>query len=194
MRRATTLHDQNHTNFSESRSLLIAGADGHIHFAGPPAQICLDKHFGIEASRAQLPPELRHWLRHTAEKKGPPYLRRTDETLLQVTVVQEDANGAVCLVLEEVPVGQESAAVAQPSLTDRELEVLSWVRLGKSNQEIARLLNLRANTVKKHLQNIYVKLGVNNRTAAAGFTAEQQSVAARTQSPEAAASKASQIR
>ena len=62
-----------------------------------------------------------------------------------------------------------SPTAGQRSLTSREEEVLSWVRRGKSNQEIALILNVGVNTVKKHLQNIYVKLGVNNRTAAAGF-------------------------
>jgi NarL family two-component system response regulator LiaR len=52
-------------------------------------------------------------------------------------------------------------------LSDREQEVLKLIAQGKTNQEIAAELLLSANTVKYHLQNIYRKLQVNNRTEAA---------------------------
>jgi DNA-binding CsgD family transcriptional regulator len=51
-------------------------------------------------------------------------------------------------------------------LTAREREVLAWVARGKTNAEIARLLWLAPSTVRKHLENVYAKLGVNTRTAA----------------------------
>lgn len=51
-------------------------------------------------------------------------------------------------------------------LTAREQEVLSWVARGKTNGEIARLLQVAPSTVRKHLENVYVKMGVHNRTAA----------------------------
>lgn len=52
-------------------------------------------------------------------------------------------------------------------LTPRERQVLHWVRNGKSNKEIARLLGISPLTVKNHVQRILVKLKVNNRTQAA---------------------------
>jgi DNA-binding CsgD family transcriptional regulator len=51
-------------------------------------------------------------------------------------------------------------------LTAREQEVLAWVARGKTNAEIARLLWLSPATVRKHLENVYAKLGVSTRTAA----------------------------
>jgi DNA-binding CsgD family transcriptional regulator len=51
-------------------------------------------------------------------------------------------------------------------LTAREAEILQWVALGKTNQEIAALLVVSTHTVRKHLENIYAKLGVHTRTAA----------------------------
>jgi DNA-binding CsgD family transcriptional regulator len=51
-------------------------------------------------------------------------------------------------------------------LTAREREVLVWVARGKTNAEIARLLWLAPSTVRKHLENVYAKLGVSTRTAA----------------------------
>jgi DNA-binding CsgD family transcriptional regulator len=51
-------------------------------------------------------------------------------------------------------------------LTPREHEVMSLVAEGRMNQEIAQLLWLSPNTVRKHLENVFEKLGVTNRTAA----------------------------
>lgn len=51
-------------------------------------------------------------------------------------------------------------------LTAREREVLSWVAQGKTNPQIAEVLWVSPATVRKHLENVYDKLGVNTRTAA----------------------------
>jgi DNA-binding NarL/FixJ family response regulator len=50
--------------------------------------------------------------------------------------------------------------------SEREIEVLRAVALGKSNKEIGELLNITTNTVQVHLRNIFGKLGVNDRTEA----------------------------
>jgi DNA-binding CsgD family transcriptional regulator len=52
-------------------------------------------------------------------------------------------------------------------LTDREAEILQLVARGKTNREIAALLVVSDHTVRKHLENVYDKLGVHTRTAAA---------------------------
>jgi DNA-binding CsgD family transcriptional regulator len=54
-------------------------------------------------------------------------------------------------------------------LTSREREVLGWLARGKSNAQIGTILGISAATVGKHLEHIYPKLGVENRTAAASF-------------------------
>jgi DNA-binding CsgD family transcriptional regulator len=51
-------------------------------------------------------------------------------------------------------------------LSDRECEIVGWVARGKTNIEIAELLWIAPTTVRKHLENVYSKLGVHNRTAA----------------------------
>lgn len=49
------------------------------------------------------------------------------------------------------------------SLTSREVEVISAIRAGSSNREIAAKLSISEETVKRHLSNIYAKLGVSSR-------------------------------
>lgn len=51
-------------------------------------------------------------------------------------------------------------------VTPRETEVLGWLAAGKTDREIASLLGCSHRTVHKHLQHLYVKLGVETRTAA----------------------------
>lgn len=52
---------------------------------------------------------------------------------------------------------------AMSRLTAREREVLHWVADGRSNAAIALLLGIRPGTVKRHLENLYAKLGVDGR-------------------------------
>jgi DNA-binding CsgD family transcriptional regulator len=54
-------------------------------------------------------------------------------------------------------------------LTPREREILERVALGKANDEIAHELGIASATVAKHLEHVYEKVGVRNRTAAAGL-------------------------
>ena len=52
------------------------------------------------------------------------------------------------------------------ALTPRECEVVRWLAHGKTDAEIAALLGTSPRTVHKHLEHVYVKLGVETRTAA----------------------------
>ncbi|QQO13216.1 response regulator [Bradyrhizobium diazoefficiens] len=67
--------------------------------------------------------------------------------------------------------GAETPAAfsSELGLTTREGEVLSWLSKGKTNRDIAQILGLSPRTVDKHLEQIYSKLGVENRTAAAAI-------------------------
>ena len=63
----------------------------------------------------------------------------------------------------------DCAAATAPGvghITPREYEVLSWVASGKTDADIAALLAISRRTVHKHLEHIYIKLGVETRTAA----------------------------
>ncbi len=52
-------------------------------------------------------------------------------------------------------------------LTQREAEVLLWISRGKSNRDIGEILNISPRTINKHLERVFVKLGVENRASAA---------------------------
>jgi DNA-binding CsgD family transcriptional regulator len=61
-----------------------------------------------------------------------------------------------------------------PALTAREREVLDLVADGRANAEIAGRLWVSPGTVRKHLENVFAKLGVHTRTAAAAVVRDQR--------------------
>jgi DNA-binding NarL/FixJ family response regulator len=68
---------------------------------------------------------------------------------------------------------QNNSGVVTPSglsedekLSSREVEILNWVKAGKTNSEVAHILCISSYTVKNHLQHIYKKLDVYNRLQA----------------------------
>jgi DNA-binding NarL/FixJ family response regulator len=69
-----------------------------------------------------------------------------------------------------------AASADSHGLSPRELEVLRLVAAGKSNREIATALVVSEHTVARHVQNIFTKLRVSSRTAAAAFAYEHQLV------------------
>ncbi|MDO9271486.1 MAG: transcriptional regulator EpsA [Rugosibacter sp.] len=65
--------------------------------------------------------------------------------------------------------GDATASVSPETLlSGREIQVLQWVKNGKTNQEIGQILNISPLTVKNHVQKILRKLNVSNRAQAVG--------------------------
>ncbi|MBL8163758.1 MAG: response regulator transcription factor, partial [Anaerolineae bacterium] len=82
----------------------------------------------------------------------------------QLGYVLLDELGA--LLASTAPASRQSKAALPDALSEREIEVLRLVAQGLSNSEIAERLVVTTGTVKKHLNNIYGKLGVERRTQA----------------------------
>lgn len=76
------------------------------------------------------------------------------------------------LVDQERP-SEESLLREGFGLTERESEVLLWLARGKGNAEIAIILGVSPRTVNKHLEQVFRKLSVENRTSAAVMALKQ---------------------
>jgi HD-GYP domain-containing protein (c-di-GMP phosphodiesterase class II) len=97
-----------------------------------------------------------------------------------VTVKTEVSAGrldgdAASLVLEAAGVEQRAPRGANPGgLTDREVEVLSLVARGHTNRQVGEQLFISTKTVGRHVENIYAKIGVSTRAAAALYAMEHR--------------------
>ncbi|HEY3652685.1 MAG TPA: LuxR C-terminal-related transcriptional regulator [Streptosporangiaceae bacterium] len=80
--------------------------------------------------------------------------------------------GAAADLARLAKISQTAEAGAAGGLTARELQVLALAAAGKSNRAIATELFLSEKTVERHLSNIFTKLGVGSRTAAAAYAFE----------------------
>jgi DNA-binding CsgD family transcriptional regulator len=76
------------------------------------------------------------------------------------------------ILLDERPLEVAMGTLRGVGLTDREVAVVRLLGGGASNGEIARQLSLSTWTVKRHLANIYAKLGVSSRVRVAALALE----------------------
>lgn len=86
---------------------------------------------------------------------------------LHIRFSKGERSGDLLLILDEIRHPEPTAKpIAQFSLTPRECDVLNWLAKGKTNRDIADIIGISSRTVNKHLEHIFVKLGVETRSAA----------------------------
>jgi DNA-binding response OmpR family regulator/DNA-binding CsgD family transcriptional regulator len=138
------------------RFLLATTEAGRLIWCTPQAEKRLsDAVPGFSTANFLLPRTLR--LESAGRQLNFTFLSRTgpDEYLYRLT----ESGG-----------GQEEAFIRDYlSLTTREAEVLIWIARGKSNRDISDILGISPRTVNKHLEQIFTKLGVENRASAAAL-------------------------
>ncbi len=158
-------------------SIAVRVSDGRLLWQTPLARELLQAYYGSAGPLAPAP--VADWLRrHLAlalQQVEPPRLtaelgaRRLCFRLHQ-QIGQDEEGGDWLIVMREV---SDAAVIESMSLafklTAREAEVLYWVAKGKINRDVADILGASPATVKKHLERILAKLGVETRTAAAAM-------------------------
>jgi DNA-binding CsgD family transcriptional regulator len=153
---------------STSRVALVeTGPDGAAKRGLASAQPMLDQFFRHErrTSRRGLPVALIEWMR---QRGKPVFVARRENQRLIVRYFSRrqgaDAGGLV--LFEERSDPGAALGLQAKGLTRREIEVLLEVEKGLTTGEVAAALFISPRTAKKHLENIYGKLGVRNRTSA----------------------------
>jgi DNA-binding CsgD family transcriptional regulator len=149
--------------------MIVAGENGQIRCAGTLSACWLRKYFPETDSLDELPIPLCNWL-FERKRRPHPYTIEKNGDRLSITIIDYCSKGPYCLILEEYRAPEWLSPPDEHTLTQREYEILSWAAQGKANWMIAKILNISPGTVRKHLQNVYRKLGVENRTAAALHT------------------------
>jgi DNA-binding response OmpR family regulator len=154
------------------RFLLAADREGRVLWATPQATRLIEQASG--ASSVLLPRAVTQWLRGCAD--NPLTARQASLTAafradgghrLQVSYIgQVGPNEQLVRLVAEQSNSDEILLRERLSLTSREAEVLLWLSRGKSNRDIAEILGLSPRTVNKHLEQMFEKLGVENRASA----------------------------
>ncbi|MEO7390729.1 MAG: response regulator transcription factor [Ramlibacter sp.] len=158
-------------------SITVRASDGKLMWQTPLARELLMAYYGTRAPHA--PEAVTAWLqRHLKEAEQqvePPRLtaqlgaRRLTFRLHQQTGDSEGGGDWLIVMREESDAQVIEAMSLSLKLTAREAEVLYWVVKGKINRDIADIIGASPATVKKHLERVFAKLGVETRTAAAGM-------------------------
>ena len=154
------------------RFLLAADRAGRVLWSTPQATRLIELASGT--SSGALPPAVTQWLRACAD--NPLTARQASLTTafhpdgqhrLQVTYIGQVGPDEQLLRLVAEQSGSDEILLRERlALTTREAEVLLWLSRGKSNRDIAEILGLSPRTINKHLEQMFEKLGVENRASA----------------------------
>lgn len=159
-------------------TMAIHIGSGRAVWQTPLARKLLQDYFGEAlpgASSGEVPRQLLNWLQ---AQSGVAALGQPPKPLalvsgakqLIVNLQERTSDEDWLIVMREVSDTAVVEAMMQSfRLTLREAEVLYWVVKGKTNRDIGDILGSSPATVKKHLEHVYEKLGVETRTAAAGL-------------------------
>ncbi len=157
-------------------AVAVVSRDGRYLWLTPHAHKALQKVFAGPARPGEpLPSGLRDWLLANVgepalpERESQPFVPHDSGSRLRVHFLGGMSGGQYLLLVEEGRIDGGSPLIASYHLTGREVEVLMWVAKGKTNRDIGDILRMSPRTVNKHLEHIYVKLGVETRTAAAAL-------------------------
>jgi DNA-binding response OmpR family regulator len=157
------------------RFLLAVNGQGKLMWATPQAQKLLSTVLAADTDDGLLlPPAMQQWLGQVQKLKAGSKASAmasfpNDDQLRLQYMGKLGANEFLLRLAKDSSTDTPAEFSSALGLTSREGEVLSWLSKGKTNRDIAQILGLSPRTVDKHLEQIYSKLGVENRTAAAAI-------------------------
>lgn len=153
------------------RHLLACDAGGGLRWMTPQASRLIHDAVGAGADLGFITRQLADWLAGGEPSASPDAILPITENgkkLFQLAFLEKTgASEYLFRVTPANPVSDDEALRKEFPLTAREAEVLAWIAKGKTNRDIGDILGLSTRTVNKHLETIYVKLGVENRASAA---------------------------
>lgn len=139
----------------------------------PLATSMLERLFpGWNAMAGHLPEELAVPLKRllTGDPAMDQITLMRGDTRLDCTVLRRVDRDEWLFRLQEKRAGDQERVLAERhGLTSREAQVLLWISCGKQNREVGEILDISPRTVSKHLEQIFQKIGVENRASAAGI-------------------------
>ncbi|WP_411034286.1 response regulator [Shinella sp. BYT-45] len=151
------------------RHLLAVSGEGKIRWSTPQATRLVNAATGSDEGLDAIGVHVRAWMKaRGGARDGTFTIRQAGQASLQLSFLGTiGADEYLFRLTAENRLSEDGVLRQHFALTPREAEVLLWIAKGKSNRDIGEILGLSARTVTKHLEQIYVKLGVENRASAA---------------------------
>ncbi|OWV93717.1 LuxR family transcriptional regulator [Rhizobium sp. R72] len=152
------------------RHLLAVKGDGDIHWSTPQATRLVNAAMDRDDAMDTVVSKIAEWMktRPASARDGAISLSHAGKDVLQLAFLGAIGADEYLFRLTANNARADDEVLRRHfSLTQRESEVLLWIAKGKANRDIGEILGLSARTVNKHLEQIYVKLGVENRASAA---------------------------
>jgi DNA-binding response OmpR family regulator/DNA-binding CsgD family transcriptional regulator len=158
------------------RFLLSVTPEGNLRWSTPQA-VRLLRQISPEAQETdfRLPAEIIDWMARAAEggTESATHIWSLGERKVELAYLGQVRAGERLLRVTQVEPRQDVERLRRHfALTGREAEVLLWIARGKSNKDISTVLGISPRTVNKHLEQIFEKLGVENRASAAALTVQ----------------------
>lgn len=162
-------------------AIAITPQNGKIVWQTPLAREWMQRYFTshFAENQPQTPAQLFSWIQDVAsggedqEKIPPLTIIQARGRLVFIPADIKDEEQWIILLREESDASQIEALMTIFKLTARESEVLYWATKGKTSRDIGDILGASPRTVNKHLEHVFVKLGVETRTAAAALAASK---------------------
>jgi DNA-binding response OmpR family regulator/DNA-binding CsgD family transcriptional regulator len=150
--------------------LFAVNAQGEVQWATPQVRQRLHLcGYGQAEDLTALSSELAEWLAHKPEPGHHFSPARAGAKGPAVEYLASVSEQEILLRLSDRQQGSDATERLKETfgLTGREADVMLWIANGKTNREIGQILDMSPRTVNKHLEQVFRKLGVENRTAAA---------------------------
>ena len=155
-----------------SRGLAVICAAGEIIFINDIAEKLLQTYF-VDCVPHRLPEALQRHIKSQAAgmagkdyyKPAEPYRAKHEHSELKIRLTVDNQARQLTLIFEE-EVERTKGDFCCLGLTARESEVLFWISAGKTDEEIGHICSISRRTAQKHVENIFVKLGVETRISA----------------------------
>ncbi|HRH40536.1 MAG TPA: helix-turn-helix transcriptional regulator [Pyrinomonadaceae bacterium] len=158
---------------AEKNAIIVLSRHGRTILATNYANKLLEKYYADEKPLIDCLPESLRRVVDQLNNLGqtgdfsmqPVFIIKGKDGELHIKIVTDSINGEQLILLDEKP-SLTPSDLEPLGLTKREAEVLYWAGLGKGDFEIAALCGISIRTVQKHNEQIFRKMGVENRTAA----------------------------
>ncbi len=179
-RNALALERASRAGDAQGGGTVVILNEGEVLYCSPRAREVVNRFFG-PILNDRLPDELIRWVKNGL--RGPsleglsagslhPLVKKGENSTLTARLAPNFATGEHVLVVEEQLNQLPISIFTQFGHSKRESEVLAWIAQGKTNPEIAVILDISARTVAHHVERILAKIGVEGR-GSAGLWAQE---------------------